>query len=271
MEIEEYIKAEVQLHIACQMLSLTGINLVPKQADDSHTTAVWNSDKGIIVGREFELNGNNYQVFVDPLDFALGFIKNGEETERFPMDGLFYMQTVEPWKKWLTEAGFSGELNLKLHYELPDNDLYKFESFSKPSNEILNEWVKNRTLANNALAELTEMIGAPSDINIWSHHFDTGTYYELHKTQGETDRSIGAGFGVADSMVSEPYFYIYPWHKDKKIDYADVPKLENGRWIIKNWEGAVLPLSELENDPQTTVREFYETASNYLKDKLKET
>lgn len=36
-DIQAYVKAEVQLHIACQMLSLTGLNFVPDQADDEQS------------------------------------------------------------------------------------------------------------------------------------------------------------------------------------------------------------------------------------------
>src|SRR5690606_19156685 len=103
------------------------------------------------------------------------------------------------------EAGFTGELNLKLHYDLPKNELYKFDAFSKPNEAILKLWAKNRTIANGALQALTEAVNSKSDINIWPHHFDTGTYYEIHETDGATDRSIGAGFNPADDMVSEPY------------------------------------------------------------------
>ncbi|MGB0917584.1 MAG: hypothetical protein ACPGU4_08340 [Flavobacteriales bacterium] len=269
MNVEQYRQAEAQIHVASQMISLTGKNLVKEQADDSHTTAKWNSEKQLIVGRNFELNGDTYSVFVDPVDFALGILKNGNEAGRVSLDGLTYMQTVEPWRKWLSEAGFDGELNLKLHYDLPDNDLYKFNAFSKPDETILKKWATNRTLANNALTNLTALVGAPSDINIWPHHFDTGTYYELHKTDGATDRSIGAGFNPADGMVSEPYFYIYGWYKDIEIDYSDKPELENGKWIINDWKGAVLPISALDDNALETVNEFYETSSNFLKNKLK--
>ena len=254
-------------HESGQIISLTGKNLVEKQADDSHTTAKWNAEKQLLVGREFQLNGNTYSVFVDPVGFALGIMKNGSETERVSLDGLTYMQIVEPWKKWLSEAGFKDELDLSLHYDLPDNDLYKFDAFSKPDDAILNLWAKNRTIANSAFENLNKSVEVPSDINIWPHHFDTGTYYELHKTDGTTDRSIGAGFNPADGMISEPYYYIYGWYKDNKIDYSDKPELENGKWIVNDWKGAVLPISEV-ND-QSTVDDFYKNTSTYLKNKLK--
>jgi len=267
MDLEQYIKAEAQLHVASQMISLTGKNLVEKQPDDSHTTARWNTEKQLIISREFELNGSTYSVFVDPINFALGITKNGTETNRVSLDGLTYMQTVEPWKKWISEAGFVDELDISLHYELPSSDLYKFDAFSKPSDDILALWAKNRTIANSVFENLTESIGAPSDINIWPHHFDTGTYHVLHKTNGEGDRSIGTGFNPADGMVSEPYYYIYGWDKDNKLNYSDIPQLENGKWITDNWEGAVLPITEVADEK--AVNAFYETASSYLKNKLK--
>jgi hypothetical protein len=265
--MEDYKKAEAQLHVASQMISLTGKNLIEKQVDDSHTTARWKTEKQIIISRYFELNGRTYSVFVDPISFDLGITKNGAETDRISLDGLTYMQTVEQWRKWIYEAGFNGELDVSLHYELPSSDLYKFDAFSKPSEEILALWAKNRTMANSVFESLTKSIGAPSDINIWPHHFDTGTYHVLHETNGEGDRSIGAGFNPSDVMVSEPYFYIYGWYKDSNLDYADKPELVNGKWITNNWKGAVLPITE--GADEKAVNAFYETASVYLKNKLK--
>lgn len=268
MNTKEYIKAEVQLHVASQMISLTGKNLVSPHPDDSHTTAKWDSDKNHIMGRAFELNGNRYSIFVDPIAFSFGINKNGNELDSMELHGLTYMQTVEPWKKWLEEAGFKGELDLSLHYELPASDLYRFDAFSKPSKGILKRWSDNRSLANQAFQKLNEMIVVESDINIWPHHFDTGTYHVLHKTNGEGDRSIGAGFAIADSMVTEPYFYIYGWYKDQKIDYSDAPQIECAQWITDNWEGCVFLISNIGENELEQVNEFYSITSEYLKRKL---
>ena len=92
--MKDYKQAEAQIHVASQMISLTGKNLVEKQADDSHTTAKWNAEKQLLVGRKFQLNGNTYSVFVDPVGFALGIMRNGSETERVSLDNLTYMQTI---------------------------------------------------------------------------------------------------------------------------------------------------------------------------------
>ncbi|MFT4525192.1 MAG: hypothetical protein ACI9FU_002256 [Granulosicoccus sp.] len=267
MNTEEYIKAEAQLHVASQIISLTGKNFVAPNPDDSHTTAKWDTTKNHIVGRALELNGNRYSIFVDPVAFSFGINKNGIELDRVELNGLTYMQTVEPWKKWLEDAGSKGELDLSLHYELPASDLYRFDAFSKPSESILKSWVDYRTLANQAFQELIGKIGIESDINIWPHHFDTGTYHILHESDGEGDRSIGAGFNPADEMVPEPYFYIYGWYKDRKIDYSDAPLIEGARWITDNWEGCILPMSSINENRLEQVNEFYRITSEYLKNK----
>lgn len=57
MNVEDYNRAEAQLHVASQMISLTGKNLVPANPDDSHTTAILDEKKNQIVGLPFEWTG----------------------------------------------------------------------------------------------------------------------------------------------------------------------------------------------------------------------
>lgn len=264
-----YGKVETQLHVASQMIALTGINCVKKQADDSHTTIKWKPEVGRLEGRPFVLSGSTYSVFVNPLEFTLGILKDGSVHETIPMDGKTYAETIAPWKKWLKKAGFQDEPTTELHYDLPDDDNYRFNAFEKPNDEVLKQWADLRTLANKALEQLTETIGVPSEVNIWPHHFDTGTYYELHQTDGETDRSIGAGLAIADGMVEEPYFYIYAWYKDHDIDYSDTPKLKNGKWIrTDGWNGAALPASELARTTLQGLNGFFSVTSSYLQNKI---
>lgn len=264
-----YTKTEAQLHVASQMIALTGINCMEKEADDSHTTLKWKPEFGRLEGRTFVLNSNTYAVFVNPLTFELGIMKDGEVHGTVTLDGKSYAATTAPWKEWLKAAGFDGEPTTELHYELPNDENYRFKAFEKPSNQALKRWMDIRTLANNGLEQLTETIGAPSEVNIWPHHFDTGTYYELHRTDGETDRSIGAGLAIADGMVPEPYFYIYAWYKDNQIDYADKPALNAGKWIITDgWKGAALPISALNNNALEELNDFFSVTSSYLKSKI---
>ena len=266
MSMEAYIQAEAQIHVAAQVIALTGKNLIEPQADDSQTTAVWHAERQLLIGRDFSSNGNQFAVFVDPLDFAIGIHRNGAELDRVHLDGLTYLQCVDSWRKWLSTAGIANALDLTLHYALPETANYAFDVFDKPSEVVLSRWSTNRTMANQALRTLSETVGSPSDVNIWPHHFDSGTYYELHKTNGVTDRSIGAGFNPADAMVPEPYFYISGWHKDQSIDYADTPTMENGQWILDDWKGAVLPITYVK-DP-SAVREFFTTTASFLMAKL---
>lgn len=256
-------KAEIHLHIAAQMISLTGINFGEKKADDSHKTAQWDTESARILGRTFELNGNVYRVFVDVRAFELGLEKDGEVADSFPLDELTYSDTIASWKKWFADAGYTGNYVLELQYELPDTPEYQFDSFEKPSSDILIKWAALRTRANEGLSVLNTELGIFSEINIWPHHFDTGTYYVLHETDGAADRSIGAGLAVADSIVSESYFYIYGWGQDQKIDYSDAPVLCEGWWVKDGFEGAILPGTTCDE-----VNEFFRAASAFLRRKL---
>lgn len=269
MSFEAYKKAEAQIHVAAQLICLTGKNLLKKQADDSHTTAWWNIEKQWLIGREFELGGVRHAVYIDPINFSLGLLQNNQVAEHISLDGHSYAHIIYQWKDWLQKAGYKHPLNLQLHYKLPDNNDYQFEAFEKPSSKILNQWAANRTLASKALKNLTNSISASSEILVWPHHFDTGTYYQLHKTNGTTDRAIGAGFNPADNMVSKPYCYIYAWSKDVNIDYTHIPNLENGKWILTDeWKGAVLPLTESQN--LTTVDIFFKATAAFLQEQLKQ-
>ena len=256
-------RAEIQLHVAAQILALTGINFVEKEDDDSHTTSFFDAQRARISGRSFTLGTASFRVFINVREFALGLQMDDSDHRLLPLDRLSYEEAIDTWKQWLAEVGNDGELIRELHYDLPDSDAYRFKYFEKPTEDALNEWIALRTMANDVLAMLTVDIGIDSEINIWPHHFDTGTYYGLHKTDGVIDRSIGAGLGVADSIVPEPYLYIYGWNKDASINYANAPDLGPGRWISGAWEGAILPSSSSEN-----ADDFFRVATGFLKDVL---
>jgi hypothetical protein len=106
------------------------------------------------------------------------------------------------------------------------------------------------------------MISPSSPINIWPHHFDTGTYHPLSETG-----SIGTGFAVADTIVNEPYFYIYGWAKDKTIDYASAPDLPFGEWKTGSWKGAIMPLSTVTRLPnlKDDLKIFFASTSEFFK------
>ena len=83
---EELAKARLQLHQACQLLAITGISFVEKQADDSHTNMEWKSELQSFVSspfgidRKFILSLNipdlKYQFFSDDYELLSEFQLN---------------------------------------------------------------------------------------------------------------------------------------------------------------------------------------------------
>lgn len=116
------------------------------------------------------------------------------------------------------------------------------------------------------LAGLNEVVGLESDIRIWPHHFDTGTYYSL-----KDQRAIGAGWAIEDSLCDNPYLYIYGWSGDTSLNYEQVPGLGVGRWLItEGWQGAIVESEELSGrDNQTeALQSFMEEVSTFFKGQL---
>ena len=119
------------------------------------------------------------------------------------------------------------------------------------------------------MENLNKQSGIPSEINIWPHHFDTGVFYPVTVVNNETTQSIGAGFAMADTMINEPYFYLYGWTKDGKIEYKEATDLEAGKWLTEGWQGAVLRTSEFNTIKE--VNSFFEASYQFLINQLKQT
>jgi len=122
-------------------------------------------------------------------------------------------------------------------------------------------------MANQAMSALNQLSGITSEINIWPHHFDTGVYYSITEANGESIQAIGGGLAIADSMIDEPYFYLYGWAKEGTIDYSSAPSNTSGQWLTEGWQGAVLRASDISNieDTNAFFKEAYEFLFNQLK------
>jgi len=83
-------------------------------------------------------------------------------------------------------------------------------------------------------------------IRIWPHHFDTGTLIPLDGSNtGEITQSVGLGWAIPDNMVDEPHYYLSIWSRDPMELSLKMPLLKAGSWMMPEWNGAVLRLSEI--------------------------
>ncbi len=259
---------EINVHRAVQLLSLTGVNLIKSLPDDSQNTAVWDKKSSTILGRSFELNQTTYQLGIRLTPFELVLLDNNLETVKsIDIGGLDQPALYSIWEDWLTNLGFKGELVTKVHYDLPENKHYTSNQFDGVTTEFAKAWSELRTMANSSMESLNKLSGITSEINIWPHHFDTGVYYAITLINGETTQSIGAGLAIADDMINEPYFYLYGWTKEGKIEYNDAPDLASGNWLTEGWQGAVLKASDFNTLEE--VNSFFESSYKFLLSQLK--
>lgn len=265
---DNYNYEEINLHRASQLISLTGVNMIDSLPDDSQNTAVWDESTHTILGRQFVLNQNTCQIGISlaPLELVL-LNDRGNTVNSIDIGGLDQPALYSIWANWLSNLGFKGELVTKLHYDLPDNEHYSSNQFDGITKEFAQAWIELRTIANNAMSHLNMLSAIKSEINIWPHHFDTGVYYPVSEKNGETVQSIGAGFGIADSLVNEPYFYIYGWTKEGSIDYTKAPQLGGGKWLSETWQGAVLKASEASS--LESINAFFGSSYKFLVKELK--
>jgi hypothetical protein len=247
--MKNYTNTDQQLHVLCQIITKANRTFVPKKDDDSHTNLAFNSAKNRIEGRWINSTRGKIIMNLNLASLRFEWVNEQEEVlESFPSLGKTIKQIEVQISEGLSVLGLSKTgFTYELHFEIP---AYPFAD--KPiqiiSAEDLTTWKNYRKLANEACSNLLSKLNIESEIRIWPHHFDTGIYIE-------PSNEIGLGFGLAmeDSMVGSSYFYYSAYGLNGyNFEYPTDKKLEIGKWIVnENWQGAVLPLEDLqENDTE---------------------
>lgn len=265
ININRYVKTETPIHKATQLLAFLGKKLGEELADDSQATVVYDATKDALVGKSLTINGQPYVAELRFQDFNLAIVF-GDSSETFALEGKSIPMVLAEFQK---RMGVDLP-DFEMHYELPDDyDLQQY-ILVQPERAAVKEWAEVRQMAAETFTVVNTIITPPSAINIWPHHFDTGTYHVL-KTGADGDTaSAGCGFAIADTVVNEPYFYIYGWVKDVTIDFGNAPDLPYGEWKTEGWKGAVLPLSVVKNLPdlKADLEAFFAVTFGFFKGEI---
>ena len=242
-----------QIHFASQYLAAAGISFLEHKADDSHTNVGFNTDTQSFETRE--LNDNNLKLSFDLPNFQLLWSTG----ESMALDGKNHAQVVQ----WLQSSSNLVALDkpyvFDLHYELPFDwdDTFSFELSDMT---LIRELIELRKLANNALHSFLEAHHLSSEIRIWPHHFDTGAFVVL---EDGSDKSVGMGLAIPDSMVNDHYFYMSGYLGHDALDTSEFGSLSLGEWKNDGFKGAVLPTKAIEQSQ--AVQFLTEAYTQYIK------
>lgn len=237
------IEADIALHRGAQYIALTAIAFVSPESDDSHTNIGWNAERKRLEGRWFPSIGNEYRLTLSPSTYELIWEDRNRTTiDRFQLSGTDEKEVREWWETTAATIGGKSLADIELHYELPKTDSYSNPVLPSPTAEMINVWVRWRSLGQKAISVIGALMESDVKPRVWPHHFDTGIFGQFNHSA-----SLGCGIAPADSMMNEPYIYLYGWKADTYMPAPD-SKLKYGKWIPQkkegDWSGFVLSYSE---------------------------
>jgi hypothetical protein len=267
ISISKINKAQLSLHHAVQFIAASGKYLLDEQDDDSHTNMSWDAKTSSFYGGSIS---NRARVAIHVPSLALKVSgPTGIELASLSLSG----KTKHEALLWLRQALQlkqidSSELELKMHYDIPDHSTDKAKPFAKIDSEELDELANHRSIADQICNDIFSKHAKSSPARTWPHHFDHGVYIPFRFDENdEVIQSFSVGYAVADSVIAEPYFYVTQWKKDEEVDYSKAPELEYGKWLTEKLKGAGLALSDIlkMDDQKKQIQEFINSAVGFSK------
>lgn len=251
-----------QQHHAAQFIALVGRYLIPTKPDVSNINMQYHIEKEILLGNQLP---NGLYIGVQIIDLKVQILNTELKiVKELSLSGKTFSEAFQEFKVILKNLGVNvSGLKRKQPFELSTISLKDGKYFSTDNIEENKENQNYRHNAELIIGEIASNYIAASPVRIWPHHFDTGTIIPVsHNVKGEITQSIGLGWAIPDGMVAEPYFYLSFWSEKsiksaKKIDLLNV-----GKWMIPDWNGAVLSQSEIMQ--QKSAQEQYKMVKSFF-------
>ncbi len=230
-----------QIHMASQYLAMAGKSFLEPKNDDSHTNVGFFTEDNTL--RTWKLDNSGTYLAFRFNDFSLQWGISDSKII-FGLDGKNHNEIISWISKMAAASKFKNAYNYDLHYKLPYSQLGNFK-FGFSDTSELNQLLELRILAQNVLKEFLNSKKIESDIRIWPHHFDTGAFFQLNDG---SEKSIGLGMAIPDSVCDKHYFYISGYTGHDAIDTTGFKGLTYGEWRNNGFNGAILNASAINKE-----------------------
>lgn len=251
-----------QQHHAAQFIALVGRYLIPQKPDVSNINMQYHIKKEILLGNPLP---NGLYIGVQIIDLKVQIL-NAELgiVKELSLSGKTFNEAFQEFKLILKNLAVDvSELITKQPFELSADSLKDGKYFSADNIEENKENQFYRYNAEMVIGEIATGFSDAVPVRIWPHHFDTGTILPVSQNEkGEVSQSIGLGWAIPDSMVAEPYYYLSFWSEKPVESVEKIESLNIGKWMIPDWNGAVLKHSEIVQ--QKTAQEQYEIVKSFF-------
>ncbi len=261
-------------HLAVQFIALTGRYLLPQKEDNSNVTMQFFPEQEMFLGQQHP-DGWLVGLLLKNLELQIRD-DNLTVISKILLEGRTFPEVLIEFKKELHKTGADVSL-LKTDqpFDLPADSLDKGMFFTTGPQDAVIENIKYRHNANLVLNEVRSGFAETCPVYIWPNHFDTGFSFPVeHNREGKETKTIGMGWAIPDNIVDEPYYYM-SFLSDEPIDETTRPgRLAAGKWMMPEWNGAVLTLSEVVSEELAEnqfrmVKTFFESASRQITEHFK--
>ncbi|MCK5700480.1 MAG: hypothetical protein KAI29_04980 [Cyclobacteriaceae bacterium] len=261
--MQEYINVDRRIHLLSQILAKVNRNFMPEKEDFSHTTLSFDALGKRIASHWIKTENGNIALALNLTDFSYDWLDASFNViKKYNIAGKNIEQLETEIISDFKDIGLGKDgFTKKLKYKIPEYP-FKEEKAQVFGKQALDKWIYFRNMANEAVFRFLKHLLMTDEIRIWPHHFDTGVYKDI-------DGKIGLGFGLAmqDSLVDSPYFYLSGYLLTGQLSFENLPSLKFGRWDTGDWNGAVLPLSEIDDlsdvEKRTAVDEFIKSTLDW--------
>ncbi len=269
-EIKEALEYQ---HHAAQFIAMVGRHLIPEKPDDSNTNMEYIPEGNLLLGNEMP---NGIRVALQLTELKLYILDSHGNTKKLiSLEGKTQNNVFVELSQNLADLGVDiTNFKNELHYDIPSHPVNMGAEFLIKNK---NAFIENSNYRNNAkivLNEIAKVFKQDEPIRIWPHHFDTGAFYVIKKNEKEEmTQTMGIGFAIPDSMIDEPYYYLSFWSANPVEGLEKLPALEEGNWMMPDWNGAVLKHTDIieagsADKQHELVKMFYESGIKLLMDIL---